>query len=201
MDYSFQSENLPLSPEFEPPRGTHHGPTVPTHPDVPPQAKTAFKQFCDALGLKDMIPRKPLAAWQTDTLRKKGANARKLRKTVYKIMAPHYEEALEKVDIYRDSSSVWTAEHSTKFVSIMESFADSYHDAEDSKDREAILAIVAPVLSYNEIVAVIPGLTRYRFTSARRFPAIVNRKEEQTSAKRNRYSYFAVRTFVQFITR
>jgi hypothetical protein len=114
----------------------------------------AYVKFAEAIGVSLPISRKPFDQCKIDTQQKKGAGARKMRKIIYKIVAPNYEDDLEKLDLAYDSTSIWSSKHTEKLIAIMEAFADSYHSATSSNERKAILSIVAPVLSYNEIIQV-----------------------------------------------
>ena len=115
----------------------------------------------------------------------------------------------KKLDLFHDSTYVWSSKHTEKLTEIMESFADSYRSATTSEERKAILSIVAQVNIFNFLqtkshlshfllilLQIIPGLTRYRFTSAaRRFAAIGCPKKTVQDNLRNRYNYNAVRYF------
>jgi hypothetical protein len=118
------------------------------------EIETAFERFAHAVGVNIPFQRKPFNTCKIDTQRRKGTSVRKMRKTMYKIVAPDYEDELEKLDLFHDSTYVWSSKHTEKLTEIMEAFADSYHSATTSEERKAILSIVAPVLSYNEIVQV-----------------------------------------------
>ncbi|CAF3917368.1 unnamed protein product [Rotaria sp. Silwood1] len=55
----------------------------------------------------------------------------------------------------------------------MRGVAQAYNNAEDWSTRRSILSIVAPKISYQMITYFIPGLTPYRYTSARLHAATI----------------------------
>ncbi|CAF1672296.1 unnamed protein product, partial [Didymodactylos carnosus] len=56
-----------------------------------------------------------------------------------------------------------------KFLSVMNGVTETYHNAESWSTRRQILSIVAPKISFKLIQSFLPGLTLYRFTSARMY--------------------------------
>ncbi|CAF0765842.1 unnamed protein product [Didymodactylos carnosus] len=56
-----------------------------------------------------------------------------------------------------------------KFLSVMNDVTETYHNAESWSTRRQILSIVAPKISFKLIQSFLPGLTLYRFTSARMY--------------------------------
>ena len=89
----------------------------------------------------------------------------------------------------------------SKLMNILSSITEAYDNADSSLDRRAILSIVAKQVDYNLLSSVIPGLTRYRYTAARRY------SEEYGTGKimmpiprtNTRFSKVQVEHFIDFI--
>ena len=83
----------------------------------------------------------------------------------------------------------------------MEGIAEAYGNVDDWTTRREILSIVAQNISYKLLQSFIPGLTKYRFTAARKHAAEFNRGAtvEQSPTVIVRFEEHQVEHFIDFL--
>ena len=126
---------------------------------------------------------------------------RAILKTVLSVLAPNDTEEVMK-DIFAEGESKHDIVLDGNFVKIMRGVSFAYKNADDWPTRRAILSIVAPQISHKMICTFLPGLTLYRFTSARMHAATMGTGVivEPRARVVTRFHEAQVRDFVNFIT-
>ena len=86
-------------------------------------------------------------------------------------------------------------------MNILTAIAEAYSNADSSIGRRTILSIVAKQVDYNLMSSVIPGLTRYRYTSARLYAEEYGKGMIMVSPPRTNVRYYPAQMehFIDFI--
>ena len=122
-------------------------------------------------------------------------------RSVANIMAPY-----DASELLQDFSSGMTEDNSHvvvdgSFRQVMNGVSEAYTNAESWQTRREILSIIAPKITLEMLRLFIPGLTRNRFTAARRHAQKygLGSQVEKTPKVIERFDYQQVSNFVDFI--
>ena len=126
---------------------------------------------------------------------------RAILKSVVSVLAPNDADEVIR-DLYSEGDSKHNIVLDGNFVKVMKGVAFAYKSADDWATRRAFLSIVAPQISHKLLCSFIPGLTLYRFTSARLHAATMGTGViiEPKARVVNRFQEAQVEDFINFIT-
>lgn len=116
-----------------------------------------------------------------------------------------------------DAGLLWSAFKTSKGInarynepktelSLLNALVESYKQASNSNTRKNILSIIADKLSFSELQKLVPGISRHRFTDARRHgaqygaEALATKIEKRDVILRQRIDPAQVEHFINFIT-
>lgn len=104
--------------------------------------------------------------------------------------------------IRKHMSSDDDCEQESEDMVLLQALADCYQAASNWETRRQILSIMADKVRYSTLLKFIPGLTRYRFTEAKRHCMIYGRGApiQPSRSLRRDYSVSQVHHFITFIT-
>ena len=137
--------------------------------------RRALNQFLDSCGETTYVP-------PHGQLLKPFHDLKPERKNTYVERASTAITAVLNVIVPEDGGNLWHAVQTSKRVEkalgvtdhtpaekkYLEALAETYHNATTWNTRRQILAIMADLVSFRELQRYIPGLTEYRFKTARR---------------------------------
>ena len=102
----------------------------------------------------------------------------------------------------RQLTSDEDSDEDTVDVTLMEALSECYQAASRWETRRQILSIMADKVSYSKLLRFIPGLTKYRFTEAKRHCLAYGRGTpvQPVRAARTDVASSQIRHFIEFIT-
>ena len=121
-------------------------------------------------------------------------------RSIVNIIAPNDTDAVLQ-DLFHTTASNAVCRLDQKFISVLEGIAEVYGNADDWTTHREIFSIVAPKISYKLLHSFIPGLTKYRFTAARKHAAEFSRGAtvEQSPTIIARFEEHQVEHFIDFL--
>jgi hypothetical protein len=128
------------------------------------------------------------------------SSVRILLKSIVKYLAPNDTNVVidELLNNSRDENNVIL---DGKFVSVMNGITETYNNAQEWTTRRQILSIIASKISFKLIQSFLPGITLYRFSSARMYAAQYGTGAlvERTPPILQRFSEEQVHHFIDFV--
>jgi hypothetical protein len=115
------------------------------------------------------------------------------------------ESELRRLTLQADAKNFWSSHSTEKLDRILDDIGVLYTTSEDKAERRYLLSMIASALPLNAIREVLPGLTAYQYSAARKL--ITERKEGKDAfladvdGAKVKYEAAKVNLFIEFITR
>lgn len=166
-----------------------------------PKIRMHFYGFCEAAGEQDCRTRLPFSKLSLRTKQKKAYMGRRLFE--YQIMAiaedEESEQELREMILKGDFERFWFSHSSQKFNKFISTIVNLYEQTDDKFDKRYLLSLLSTALNFGEVQEIIPGLTEYQFTKAKK--TLFIDVEDTAKSTKDRYDHRKINRFIEFITR